>query len=337
MVEYNCYYCNYKTNKKSNIISHTTKQTPCSNFNNKKYSYLKDFDEYICKKCLYINNSKEASRYHVNFSCNFNKENNSIIEYEKTQELEIKEKYKQKIETNINNQINNPKISKNNIIIGNNNTNSNNTINNTNTVNNNLTVVEFGKEDPSKLSSKDEQEIFKSCLNSIVKCTEKMHFNSAIPEQQNMYITNLRSNHAYKYYNGKFNVVLLESLIEEVIKSRAENVRDILERIDSFKLGDKTKERTRDKINKLLENIDNDDETTMFQIKKELILLLYNYSEQVIENEKKLNQKDKQKTDRETLLKQIVNDPSMMTDLLELYQEKQSKTKKLSNKKINKI
>ncbi len=226
--------------------------------------------------------------------------------------------------------------------VNNSNITGNNNIVNTNNNNTNVYIVELGKEDPSKLTLKDEQEIFKSCKGSIIKCTEKMNFNPNIPENQNMFMTNLRSDYAYKYVNGKFNVVMLESFIEEIIRCRAENVRDILTRINRFTLPDKTKERTKNKIDNLLKDIDEDDVSTMFQIKKELILTLYNYSAQVIENEKKLKEKAQQQdtlnneAQQQEMLKQIANNPEMMAKLLQIHQDKQINTVTKPKRKYNK-
>jgi hypothetical protein len=62
-----------------------------------------------------------------------------------------------------------------------------------------------------------------------VKCVEKVHFNDAIPEQQNSYITGLKSEYGYKFIDGKFIATDIDDLIDTIIENRKEDVREILE------------------------------------------------------------------------------------------------------------
>jgi len=271
---YTCSYCKYITKNRNEIIDHLISLIPCCSTNNKDYAFFFDESIYICKFCTTMLDTVNSINQHLRKSCKMKKDKNILIEYNniKTEinnietDLEKRKKELEKIETTINNT--GKQIVPINFADSNNNSVQIN--NDSNVLNQTIFIVECGKEDPKKLTIKDEQEIFKSCNNSIIKCTEKMNFNPNIPEHYNMFVSNIRGDYAYKYMNGKFNAVMLESFIEEIIRSRAENVRDILERIDNFTLPDNTKIRTKDKILKLLENIDNDDEKTMFLTLNEL-------------------------------------------------------------------
>jgi len=53
MVEYNCSFCHYKTDRKQSILEHLRRKIPCSHVNNKDYVYFKDLDLYICRLCGY--------------------------------------------------------------------------------------------------------------------------------------------------------------------------------------------------------------------------------------------------------------------------------------------
>jgi len=288
MVNFSCFYCPYETDKRSNIVGHICRKNPCSETNNKDYAYLKEDYIYICKLCFSELDSINSVNQHLRKSCKVKKEKLKVMEYNKkkdeVEKLESELVSKKSELTAIENTISshNTTNTNTNIHVNSHNTNMNITINN------NPIILEFGKEDTSKLSHDDEKDIIKSCYKSIIVCAEKVHCNPNIPENQNALVTNMRSDYGFKYEDGKFKATNLEELVLDIIRSRADNVRDILERIDTFNLPSTTKKRTKEKVNILLENIDNNDEKTMYEIRKELILLLYNNKEMIMNNEKKI-------------------------------------------------
>jgi len=350
MCLYTCHYCKYVTQKKYNMIIHLLRIVPCCSENKGKYTYFKDLDIYICKGCKKEFELEENIELHINNLCKYyieldNKKN--IIEYNnkkeeieiikrelnnknieldnKSKELELKENELKKIETTIkdNHNINNATNESYNVNM------TNNINGNGNIVNQNYIIVEFGKEDPKKLSKQDEKDIMKSCLGSIVTCVEKMHFNPNIPEHYNMFMTNMRTDYAHKYENGKFNVTSLIGLIDELIRNRAENVRDILERIDGMNFPEKTKIRLKEKISSLLRNVADYDTKTINTIKKELVYMLYNNKEKVLNNEKRIKQQEQQSQQKtignidfnKQLTAFVQNDPQLLQRFLEFCQQ----------------
>jgi hypothetical protein len=171
---------------------------------------------------------------------------------------------------NSNNTINNTTNNSNNI------TNSNNNSNNTTNL---ISIVNFGNESIAKLTAKDKKEILENCLFSIVKCVEKVHFNDAIPEQQNSYITGLKSEFGYKFIDGKFIATDIDDLIDTIIENRKEDVREILENRKDMRIS----KLTIDKIEDLLDKLDSN-EGDLEYIRKEIRLLLFNNKDKVINN-----------------------------------------------------
>jgi hypothetical protein len=162
-----------------------------------------------------------------------------------------------------------------------NNNNSNNTITNSNNTTTNLiNIVNFGNENIAKLTNKDKKEILDNCLFSIVKCVEKVHFNDAIPEQQNSYITGLKSDYGYKYVDGKFIATDIDDLIDTIIENRKEDVREILENRKDIKVS----KLTIAKIEDLLDKLDSNGRCDVEYIRKEIRLLLFNNRDKVIYN-----------------------------------------------------
>jgi len=346
MVEYCCEFCEYKTHKTTNLIAHLTRINPCNPLNDKKYVYVKMLNIYVCKGCNHELDICNSMIQHVNTYCKKYKEKREKetkekqeIEYNnKKQEiddikkdLEQKEQELVKLENNkssINNgTINNGTI--NNGTINNNDNSINNNLTNNININNHIMIVDFGKEDSSKLSKKDEKYIMEKCWGAILACVEKMHFNEDIPEQQNIYISNLRTNKGYIYENGKFIITNIKTLLIDLINNRADDVRDMLERIDTFNFSDNKKKNVILRIGELLHNIENGDEKTLNIIKEEVINLLYNKKNIPIENEKLINEKKENKTKKEEdkqieekkIAEYIKQNPQLVQQILQSTQQ----------------
>ena len=80
------------------------------------------------------------------------------------------------------------------------NSNINNTQNNI--VINNL-IVNHGSEDINKLTSDENKEILNSNSEAIYNIVKHIHYNPRLPEYNNVYINNLRSNSIYVMTDGK--------------------------------------------------------------------------------------------------------------------------------------
>jgi len=247
-----CNDCGATFTRKTNLIYHMNKKFSC------KTEYKKIEDKYECNYCFIIVarldtiknhlecciekvkkiKDKEIEELNLNHTTeiselkNLNEDYKNVIndhkreiqklklELKKSQDLIHKlssKKLKKKTITNsstIDNSTNNTTNNTNNI------TNSNNNSNNTTNL---ISIVNFGDESIAKLTAKDKKEILENCLFSIVKCVEKVHFNDAIPEQQNSYITGLKSEYAYKFIDGKFIATDIDDLIDTIIENRKED------------------------------------------------------------------------------------------------------------------
>ncbi len=343
MVKYTCHYCNFETNKKYNMLIHLLRIEPCNILNTKNYTYFKDLDIYICKECHKEYEFEESIIKHTKYNCEKCKEKRNIellavktFEYNnKKQEidnikkdLEQKEKELLKLENNNISSISHTNNGTININNTNDNSINNNLTNNIN-INNHIMIVDFGKEDSSKLSKKDEKYIMEKCWGAILACIEKMHFNEDIPEQQNIYISNLRTNKGYIYENGKFIITNIKTLLIDLINNRADDVRDMLERIDTFNFSDNKKKNVILRIGELLHNIENGDEKTLNIIKEEVINLLYNKKNIPIENEKLINEKKENKTKKEEdkqieekkIAEYIKQNPQLVQQILQSTQQ----------------
>jgi hypothetical protein len=290
MNDYKCSKCNENFINKSLHDRHIKRKTSCI------VHYIKNDDKtYNCKYCLKKFARSSNVKLHID-TCiekiKFDKDN-EIKEYKQAlddRDIKLEEKDK-KIEL-LKKELDDAHImlvkldkrKKKSINHSINNTNSNNT--NTNS-NNNITnnfIVNFGEETISKLTQKDKKEILDNCLYSIIKCAEKVHFNDNIPEQQNSYLTNMKADYGYKFIDGKFIATDLDELIDTIIENRKEDVRNILENRNHMKLS----KITIDKINELLDKLDNN-EGDIEYIRKEIKLLLYNNREKIINNKLVIN------------------------------------------------
>ncbi len=247
MVKYCCEFCEYSTDRKQSLLTHLRREEPCSHKNNKDYVYLKNLGLYLCRLCDYETDTYCNISKHLYRSCEIMKKKKKQLELENKKreisniQLEISSKAKDFAEITkklSNKQEELTKLvmtdSNNGNISANTNINGDHNINNTTNNITNIIIVDYGKEDSSKLTQKEEKYILEKCYQAIIACAEKMHFNSRIPEQKNVYISNLRSNNGYKYINGKFMATNLKTLLLDIIRNRADNVRDILDRIKSF-------------------------------------------------------------------------------------------------------
>jgi hypothetical protein len=87
----------------------------------------------------------------------------------------------------------------------NNYTNSNNTI--INNVTNNINLLNYDETDISHLTDRDYEKCIKEVYDCVMKMIEKVHFNPEKPENMNLYISNIKSNHIMIYKDNKWLLV----------------------------------------------------------------------------------------------------------------------------------
>jgi hypothetical protein len=277
--KYACKFCNKEYTRSNSIKTHIE---TC--FEKLKYDKEKEI-EYLK---IAHNIELETKNKEICELKNLNEDYKNIINQHKTenQKLKIELKKSQDLIHKLSSKKSKKKTANSTNINNTTNTNSNNTTNNITNSNNNsnittnlINIVNFGDESISKLTIKDKKEILENCLFSIVKCVEKVHFNDAIPEQQNSYITGLKSEFGYKFIDGKFIATDIDDLIDTIIENRKEDVRDILENRKDMKIS----KLTIDKIEDLLDKLDSN-EGDLEYIRKEIRLLLFNNKDKVINN-----------------------------------------------------
>lgn len=159
----------------------------------------------------------------------------------------------------------------------------NNTQNNTNCIvnNNTINIIPLGQEKLTDiLSSKEQKMILNKKQQSLNYLIEYIHFNNKYPQFQNIIVTNLKDNIAYKYDDNmnKFIATTKDELLEILMENRIIDIEDFY----NFNI-EKLNENTKNILNKFIDKIKNDDE--YFDKKKsDIKLILYNNSDN-----KKLN------------------------------------------------
>jgi hypothetical protein len=238
---------------------------------------------------------------HINYKCSIAKDINKDDNNGRISNLEQQIKQLQTLLVNQNNSSSTEPIITNTSNTSNtSNTNCNNTANTINsnntanitsnqTINNKLTIVNFGKEDIDKLSDDDKKEILNSCYGAILRCAKKVNFNPEFPEQRNVFLTNPKASIAYKYEMNRYQAIETNDLLDKIIYHRASDVRDLVEQNDVLKISESKIKR----VNKLLDNIDNEKPEDIAYIKKDLRLILFNENETALENKKKYDEKQK--------------------------------------------
>jgi hypothetical protein len=128
-----------------------------------------------------------------------------------------------------------------------------------------------------KLNVQEEYDILTSYFNCIIKSIEYVHFNKRIPEQNNCYITNLKSEYAFKYKDGKYIVTNKKKLINEIINNHIKNI---------FFLLDKNKNKLNiidyEKLKGLLTKLENSNDNIYIEVYKDIVCLLFNNKDMIL-------------------------------------------------------
>jgi len=315
----NCNKCN-KCNKnfQSNYLlqRHLKRKNPCisndtliiqyntkiDEINNKILKLITEsvHSEKECKFCNKIFCKKGNLERHINIACLIKKNleqeieditnKRIILENDNNKEEDIDELYeqinfqqteidilKQTIEKLLNRQCsNNFTIQQ---IINNNNINN---------INNNLyvNINSFGKEDLSHITEKDYKKYMSGFFPGFIKFIEKIHFDKNMPENHNIYITNLKSKYTTIYDNE--NKKWLTKNKDEIIDNLIRKNYNILDgKCDEFE----EKEINEDVIKKFRSFQKNYmDEESQKNTKDNVMLLLYNNRDKVEKVKKNQNQ-----------------------------------------------
>ena len=215
-MEYKCDCCLFSTKKKYNYDKHVLRtkhkllesksvvnlKTPQSQHlvnigssQSQPEIHPKSAILFECKYCEQKFKFKQSMYRHIKYSCTKNK-TEDLTELVRLLNLQLEHKDKQ-LDTQ-SKQIEKlmDKLEINNTY----NTNSNNTINNIVNVN----LLNYNDTDTSHLTDKD----YTKCINKVTNCVkamiEKIHFDPEKPENMNLYISNIKSNHIMMYKDNKW-------------------------------------------------------------------------------------------------------------------------------------
>jgi hypothetical protein len=279
MPKYQCERCFKDFNQKCEYTRHLNKKFKCKNIAPKCTETAPDCTEY--KSIIGDENSEIRCHYcgttftrgssltrHIENRCKIKKANDAKMEELMTMLIEIKESNKEIKENNKKLVEDMKKLKEENAnykqIITNNNTQNIQTQNNVY-----VKVVAYGKEDVSKLTDNDYKRIFVRGMNSIPALLEKMHFDKNVPENHNVYISNLRDEYVLMYDGKKWRLKDREDALQQLYEDKADiletKFEELIEKLDEPTI----------KMFKRFLKIKDDDEEKIKVIKKELKKTLY--------------------------------------------------------------
>jgi hypothetical protein len=271
MVNYQCKKCYKMFKQKVDYIRHENRKNPCikviepnrTNLNQseptKNEQDCTQHNNQVknkCKFCCKSFSTKGSMNRHIKGRC-FDKKDKDMNLERLYMELVTEMKEQKKEIEELKKENNKLKV-------------SNKTINNNNTQNiNYITINPFGEENMENISNNVWRKIFRLNYGSIMKLIEYTHFNEQFPENSNVYISNIKSDHAMVYDGKKWNLHPKDEMINNLIDNKA----DCLEN-KFYQLIDGLDSDLKKKFQDFLDNSDDNDYTN--GLKNEIKLLLYN-------------------------------------------------------------
>ena len=139
------------------------------------------------------------------------------------------------------------------------------------TYNNNITLIAHNKNpDLSHLTDKDYLKIMNRGFNSVPKLIEAIHFNPEKPENQNVYIPNMKNKYAMTWDGRKWNLSNTENVIDDLYDDNSNILIDKLEKLEELDPNCKVVR----KFKRFLEK--KEDDLIMNKVKDDIKLLLFN-------------------------------------------------------------
>ena len=279
MSKYYCKCCNYNAKVKGNYMKHlntkkhermfqiqdqyskTGKEISdfCGDNSNNDHSLIS-----VCKYCHKQFTTKQAMYRHIKYTCNQNSDE-SIIELCRL----LNEKDRRLMEQGNQIKVLYDKIEKlsNKLQI----TNINNGIINNNV---NIELLNYEQTDYSHLTENDYVTCIKDCNYSVKSLIEKVHFNENKPENMNIYISSIKGKYAMVYKNNKWQIIDRKAQIDDLYDT---NEIILSTWYKEYKI--KYPEIMQD-MKRYLQNIEEND--TINEVKKEILLMLYNNRNQIL-------------------------------------------------------
>ncbi len=243
MSEYSCSICKYTSNRKDFVKNHINRKTKCG----EGIAQLIEIpSEISCQRCNKFFSTKKNLERHEKNNC---KVALNEIEQANQKIKELQEKLALAEKQVINNQ----------------------TINITdNSVKNYFVVVNgYNNTDTSKLSDKHYMKAINKMFMSVPTMIKDVHFNPKLPENQNIYISNMRNGYVMVFNSDTKNwdARPKTEMIDKLINDREYDMQEWLGEGEKYP-------KEMKKFNEYLERKDEDGVEKM--IKDEVELLLYN-------------------------------------------------------------
>jgi hypothetical protein len=269
MVTHTCNNCNKTFEKKSNYNAHINRKNPCINkslkiFQNIPKSRIDEskifqngINELSCSYCKKSYSTYSNKIKHTR-SCKIKK--NDVNQKEELYQNLLNE-MKILVEQNkeLKEKIDKIDVKGQNIV-------------NTHNIQINNSLLAFGNEDLSHLSSEVCKQILNLGYRSIPKLIEKVHFNEDKPENANVYISNIKDPYVMVYNGKKWTLQYRDQTISELLESKGDYLEDCYDELIKS-LDSRTKRRFERFLNK------KDDDEVVDRLKKEIKLLLYNHKD----------------------------------------------------------
>jgi hypothetical protein len=154
-----------------------------------------------------------------------------------------------------------------------------NSINHTMTNSNNVTIhlVNFGEECFSSLTKEEILKIIGSRYSGLHQYVEQTHLNDRLPEQHNVYLSNLRANECKVNSGQKWITRETSEVVDEIIANGVANIEAYLDE-NRIKLSSERLEKLRDLMSKVR---DKTDQKFVKRIKNDIKRLLYDNKDKV--------------------------------------------------------
>ena len=120
-------------------------------------------------------------------------------------------------------------------------------------ITNNINVIAYNKNpDLSHLTNNDYLKIMNRGFNSVPKLIEAIHYNPNKPENQNVYIPNIKNNYAMVWNGNKWDLNHQDEIIEDMYDEKS-NL--LIEKLEEFEELDSSENETKVRVLKSLEDL----------------------------------------------------------------------------------
>lgn len=270
---FTCEKCFRNFNDRSNYMRHV-KNTNCVKLSEKyKFQCEKCKKRFVQKKNLQSHlSSNVCNKYNlVKINSDMRKIDNNVHDI---------------IDSTVNNT--NTTNNDNSVTNNNNSTTNNITINNNQVIKQNFYIVPHGKEKFQKDIPDDIAIRFiKKRLSCMPDIIEYLHCNPKLPQNHNIYKSNMRDNKILVYDGKKWLYMMLDECLEDMVYRNSDL---IIARYEELKKDGKLKETDVEGFKKFINKNGNHD--MIDRVKEPIILILYNNKDLIKETRKKVEKKN---------------------------------------------